>query len=91
MLVHLERLAKLRTGSCHRPVVASKLDSITEVMIDGVNAVLVEPDDPFSLAKGIIRVLNDKQLARRIADRAYVDVKQHLIGGRVRRMLQDIT
>ena len=40
-----------------RPVVASRLEQIGEMLTDGVTAVLTEPGDPKSLAKGVTRVL----------------------------------
>ncbi|MEV4444878.1 glycosyltransferase family 4 protein [Streptomyces mirabilis] len=40
-----------------RPVVASRLEQIGEMLTDGVTAVLTEPGDPKSLAEGVTRVL----------------------------------
>lgn len=60
--------------AARRPIVASDLPAIREVLTDGENAVLVTPGDPHALAAGIRRVLEDPQLARRVADRAYEDV-----------------
>ncbi len=58
-----------------RPIVASELPSLEEVLRDGENAVLVEPDDPEALAKGVARVGGDAALARRLADAAQRDVR----------------
>ncbi|MHB8991587.1 MAG: glycosyltransferase, partial [Chloroflexota bacterium] len=41
--------------AARRPIVASRLPSLQEVLRDGENALLVEPDDPESLAKGIVQ------------------------------------
>lgn len=59
------------------PVVASDLPSIREVLQDGVNAVLVQPEAPDKLAAGIRRVLDDGALARRIASQALLDVREY--------------
>ena len=40
-------------------VVASDIPVVSEMIQDGVNGVLVEPEDPAALARGIVRVLKD--------------------------------
>lgn len=57
-----------------RPVVATDLPAMREVLRDGENAVLVEPDDPQALAQGIQRVLQTPDLTQRLAAQAYRDV-----------------
>lgn len=60
-----------------RPIVASDLPALREVLRDGENAVLVEPDDPKALAEGIERTLTDVGLAARISRQAREDVGQY--------------
>lgn len=60
--------------AARRPIVASDLPALREILADGQNAVLVPPGDPPALAAGIRRVLDDPDLARRLADRAFHDV-----------------
>lgn len=50
-----------------RPVVASDLAPIREIVTDGVSASLVKPADPEALAAGIRQVLDDRSLAERLA------------------------
>ncbi len=45
------------------PVVASRVSGIPELVVDGVNGLMVEPDDPAALADAITRVLKDAALA----------------------------
>jgi glycosyltransferase involved in cell wall biosynthesis len=52
-----------------RPVVASDLPSLREVLIHGVNAWLVRPDDPAALAAGITTLLDAPDFGRKLADR----------------------
>jgi len=59
-----------------RPIVASDIPSIAEILNQN-NAVLVEPDNPKELAGGIKKVLADRDLAKRIASRAYEDVQKY--------------
>ena len=58
----------LATG---RPIVASDLPAIREILTDGANAVLVQPSDERALAEGIRRVLDGRDLAVRIAEAAF--------------------
>ncbi len=58
-------------------IVASDLPSLREVLTDGRNAVLVQPDDPSALAAGISRVLRDHELAARIRRAARAEVEAH--------------
>ena len=73
-----------------RPIVASDLPSLREVLRDGENAILVEPDDPKALAEGIQRVLDDPDLTRRISKQAYSEVKQYSWEGRAKTILEFI-
>ncbi|MBU4464000.1 MAG: glycosyltransferase family 4 protein [Proteobacteria bacterium] len=59
-----------------KPIVATNIDGITEQITDGVNGILVPPKDPSALAKTVVRVLNDKELARTMGLSAREKVKQ---------------
>jgi glycosyltransferase involved in cell wall biosynthesis len=50
-----------------RPIVASALDQIGEVLADGRTALLVKPGDAGALAAGISRVAQDRELGRSLA------------------------
>lgn len=58
------------------PVVASDLPSTREIIKDGISGILVPPDDPKALAEAINRLINDKELGRRLAARAKSDVRE---------------
>lgn len=58
------------------PIVASDLPSIKEILNEK-NAVLVKPDSPEDLKKGIEIILRDKNLASRISKKALKDVKEY--------------
>jgi glycosyltransferase involved in cell wall biosynthesis len=64
VLVHSARwegfgLALLEAMLCGLPVVASRVSSIPEIVVDGETGVLVPRDDPSALAAAIVRVLAD--------------------------------
>ncbi|HSD48784.1 MAG TPA: glycosyltransferase family 4 protein, partial [Actinomycetota bacterium] len=50
------------------PVVASAIPGFTEVVRDGVEGLLVRPGDAAATAAAIARVLDDRDLAARLAD-----------------------
>ena len=56
-------LTILEAMALSRPVVASNVGGIPEMIEDGVTGLLVRPQDPEALAAAIIRVLSDHQLA----------------------------
>ena len=58
-----------------RPIVASDLPAIREVLTPDVDAVLVKPGDPAALAAGIRRVLGDPAFASRLAGAAFARVR----------------
>lgn len=50
-----------------RPVVATRVGGITDLVRDGENGLLVPPRDPGALAEALVRVLSDRALAERLA------------------------
>ncbi len=58
-----------------RPILATDLPVLHEVLRDGENALLVPPDDAAALADGLRRLLTDSALADRIARQARCDVE----------------
>lgn len=59
-------LAILEAMAVGVPVVASAVGGIPEVVADGVNGLLVAPDDPAALADAIERLLSDPALGDRL-------------------------
>lgn len=57
-----------------KPIVASALDQIADVLIDGQTALLVRPGDSEDLAKGIGRLVKDRELGRRLGEAARAEV-----------------
>ena len=56
--------------SCALPVVASRLPSIQELVVDRETGLLVPPDDPVALADAIERLLGDPSMSRAMGKRA---------------------
>lgn len=70
-----------------RPIVATSIASVKEVLVDGVNSVLVDPDSTDSLYLGIKKVLDDGRLAEKISNKARVDIKKYSWEERVKKIL----
>lgn len=70
-----------------RPIVATSIPSVSEILEDGVNAVLVPPDSAEALERGINRALGDPELAGRIALRASSDAKGYTWEERAKKLL----
>ena len=60
-------LSILEAMALSRPVVASDVGGIPEMIQDGVTGLLVEHDNPVALASAIVRLLRDPAFASRIA------------------------
>ncbi len=60
-----------------RPIVASDIPGIREITNFGENCVLVPPKDPRLLAEGILRLLNSKEEAEKLANSGYQEVLQN--------------
>lgn len=67
-----------------RPIVASDLPSLREVLRDSGNALLVAPDDPQALADGVRRVLADPTLVAALAAAAARDARSYTWDARAR-------
>jgi glycosyltransferase involved in cell wall biosynthesis len=72
--------------ACGRPVVASSVGGIQEIIENERSGILVEPDRPEQLADAVLRVLEDVVLRERIANaglrRVKDDFSSHRTGSR---------
>jgi glycosyltransferase involved in cell wall biosynthesis len=60
-----------------RPIVASNLHALGEVLRDNENALLVEPGSPEAFAAAFLRLRGDAELAARLASQAFDDVAHY--------------
>jgi glycosyltransferase involved in cell wall biosynthesis len=63
-------LALLEGMALARPIVASAVGGIPEMLVDGASGRLVPPDDPRALADAVVGLLRDDAGRRRIGDAA---------------------
>lgn len=85
---HVSPLKLFEYMSSGRPIVASDLPSIREILRHGENALLGAPGDPRAIAGNIRAVMGDTALADRIAARAREDVREFTWGRRCARILE---
>jgi glycosyltransferase involved in cell wall biosynthesis len=64
----------LEAMAAGKPIIASKVGGIPEVIIDGYNGILIPPDDVKALSDAIQKLLMDNQYASKIGRQAYQDV-----------------
>ena len=80
-------MSLLEAMARRRPVVASAVGGIPEVITDGVDGILVPPRDPAALATAIVRLLLDPGLRRRMGDAGHrAVVERFSIEAQVRRI-----
>lgn len=65
----------LEAMACGLPVVATRIGGVVDVVKDGENGVLVEPCNSQDIARGILKLLRDKEFARHIAFNAFCTIK----------------
>ena len=69
-----------------RPIIASDLPAIREVLRDGENALLVEPGSAPAIAAAMQRLIADPQLADRLARTAFADAAAYTWPRRAERL-----
>jgi glycosyltransferase involved in cell wall biosynthesis len=67
----------LQAMAMAKPMVATRVGGIPDIIEDGVNGLLIPPEDPERLAEAVIRILDDKAYAARMGQQA-----RGLIAGR---------
>ncbi|MEX0935062.1 MAG: glycosyltransferase family 4 protein [Candidatus Paceibacterota bacterium] len=71
------------------PIVASQLPAITKIL-NNKNACLVEPGNPKALARGITKVIQDREYADIRAEQAFLDVQQYTWKARAQKIINVI-
>lgn len=61
-------LAILEAMACARPVIATGVGGIPQAVLDGQTGLLVPPDDPDALSRAMLRLMQDRDLARRFGE-----------------------
>src|ERR1700730_9220158 len=64
-------IAYLEAWMCRKPVIGSRIGSTQCVVEDGVDGVLVDPDDPRELAAAILALIANRERAQRMGQEGY--------------------
>jgi glycosyltransferase involved in cell wall biosynthesis len=70
-------IAIVEALACQKPVVATRVGGIPEIIEDGRTGLLVDPDNSGALAEALMRVLEDRELRKVLADNGYRTVQEH--------------
>jgi len=73
-----------------KPIVATDVGGVSDAVIDGVNGYLVPPRDPNSLAKAILKLINNPETAREMGARGRNLVEQRFSMDVITRKLNDV-
>ena len=66
--------ALLEAMACRLPCVATRVSGSEDILQDGVNGLLVEPENPAELATALRRIVEDAELAQTLANAAYTTI-----------------
>lgn len=69
-------LNAIEAMACRKPVVATGVGAVYDIVEDGETGLLAPKRDPVAIAEKIIRLIEDRDLARRIVDAAYRRVEE---------------
>jgi glycosyltransferase involved in cell wall biosynthesis len=70
-------LSAIEAMACSRPLVASRVEGLAEIVEDDVSGLLVDPQDPKALATALLRVLQCPETATRLATVGYQRFRAH--------------
>ncbi len=57
-----------------KPIITTKLPALQEVLTNDYNAMLIEPNNPKGLADAIVKIKENPEYGKKLADQAYSDV-----------------
>lgn len=66
----------IEAGAMAKPVVASRIGGVEELVVDSETGLLVPPGDAAALAQAMVSVLRDADLARRLGEAGYQQTRE---------------
>ena len=72
------------------PIVACDVGSVAEAIRDGETGLLVPPDDEVALAAALRRLLDDRELATRLGERARAVAAQRFTAEQMARAFEEL-
>jgi glycosyltransferase involved in cell wall biosynthesis len=80
----------LEAMSAFKPVVATKVGGIPEIIVDGETGYLVPPCNEHRLAEAVIRLLNNPEKAKDFGNAGFKRVKMYFSAGQMASKTQDL-
>lgn len=80
----------IEANAMAKPVVASRLEGIEELIQSGKTGLMVEPNNPESLAKGLFDVLSDPVKAKQMGEAGYEFAKEKFSADKNCRQIMEI-
>jgi glycosyltransferase involved in cell wall biosynthesis len=80
----------IEAGAMAKPVVASNMDGVKELVQNNLTGILVEPNDPRALADALMKVLSDKHLAETMGEAGYLQAKEKFSAEKNCKQIMDI-
>ncbi len=71
----------LEAMACKKPIIATNIGGIPEIIDNNKNGLLVPPKDSKALAEAIIKILKNPKLARQMGEEGYKKVKKNFTWG----------
>jgi len=68
--------ALLEAMACGIPCIATRVSGSEDIVADGINGLLVEPEQPAEMAQALQRMIEDTELAQKLAQRGYATVQR---------------
>jgi len=78
----------LEAGACGKPVVASNVGGIPDVVVEGVTGLLVPPGDPAALSDAVLRLMREPKLIIKMGEAARKRINEKYDAGT---MVREIT
>jgi glycosyltransferase involved in cell wall biosynthesis len=83
-------LSALEAMACGVPLVASRVDALAELVLDGHNGMLFQSESPSDLASVVLRVLADKALRVKLCQAGCWHARLHFDRGAYQQKLNDL-
>ena len=80
----------IESMACRIPTIGTAVGGITDIINHGENGILVPPEDTRALSRVLKRVIEDGNLAKKIAEKGFQTVKEKFTWGKILQQMENI-